>query len=604
MFKRFVKTSLRYWGLSIPGLIFSFLFVAMNATSLWVVASLIQSVFDPAAAQAIPIDTGSVNGYLKFITRSMISGLSPIGALNRLAIIILVVFTLKNIFFYLKGIIFARISLLVINDLRNQLYSHITRQSMSYFDRSSRGEFISVIMNDVMNYHQAIMIFFSKLFIEPLNVIFIVGLLFVISWKFTLWVMIIFPIFTVIFINVGGSIRRKGRRSFDQIGRITTFLHQMLGGIRLIKSFDKVNHEIDNFKKKNRLFFKLQYRQKILQTVSSPISEMIGVLAGVLLFAIGGRMVFGEHGIDSEDFLRYMVLLFSSFQPIKQLTDVNSIIQNGLASAERIYEVLDQPTESYENAGAIEKNVFDSDIEFRDVSFRYETQWVLNNINFRLHRGHSLALVGSSGSGKSTIADLLIRFYAPQQGQILIDGMDICDIRESSLINMMGIVSQDVILFNDTITANIAYGFPDASIEDIENAARTANALEFIANLENGWDTIVGDQGVKLSGGQKQRISIARAILKNPPILILDEATSSLDTESERLVQESLNRLMEGRTSLIIAHRLSTVMDADEIFVLDKGRIVCRGAHQSLLTDCEIYKMLYHQQAKGHGETS
>jgi ATP-binding cassette, subfamily B, bacterial MsbA len=584
-----------YWKLSIPALLLSFLYVSLNAATLWIVASLIQTVFSPEEA-VVTVEVHSVNDFLKNITRSMIAGLDPVAALNRLAIIILIVFTLKNIFLYLKNILFARISLSIINDMRNQLYAHISRQTMSYFDRSTRGEFISIIMNDVTGYRQAIMVFFGKLFIEPLNILFIIILLFIISWKFTLLVFLIFPIFALIFVKVGASIRRKGRRSFDQIGKITAILHQMFGGIRLIKTFNRVEEEIENFIKNTQRYFKLQYRQQILQAFSSPLSEMIGVMAGVLLFAIGGRLVFSGDGIDSEDFIRYMVLLFSTFQPLKQLTDVNAILQNGMAAAERIYKVLDEPIQPDEDTDAIEKKEFTSEIAFHDVSFRYDTQLVLQNINFSLNKGETLALVGSSGSGKSTIADLMIRFYSPESGAIEIDGLPLPKIRRESLLRLIGIVSQDVILFNDTIRANIAYGSPEADEADILKAAEIANAAAFIQELDEGWDTIVGDQGVKLSGGQKQRISIARAILRNPPILILDEATSSLDNESERLVQESLEKLMQGRTTLIIAHRLSSIRAAQKILVLDKGQIVCKGSHSRLIEDCSVYQKLYQQQ--------
>jgi len=597
VFRRFVKTALGYWKLSIPALLLSFLYVSLNAATLWIVASLIQTVFSPEEAVAT-VKVHSVNDFLKNITRSMIAGLDPVAALNRLAIIILIVFALKNIFLYLKNILFARISLSIINDMRNQLYAHISRQTMSYFDRSTRGEFISIIMNDVTGYRQAIMVFFGKLFIEPLNILFIIVLLFIISWKFTLWVFLIFPVFALVFVKVGASIRRKGRRSFNQIGKITAILHQMFGGIRLIKTFNRVEAEIERFTKNTHRYFRLQYRQQILQAFSSPLSEMIGVMAGVLLFAIGGRLVFSSDGIDSEDFIRYMVLLFSTFQPLKQLTDVNAIIQNGMAAAERIYSVLDEPIQPDEDLDAIEKMEFNSEIAFRNVSFRYDTQLVLQNISFSLEKGETLALVGSSGSGKSTIADLMIRFYSPESGIIEIDSTPLSKIRRESLLRLVGIVSQDVILFNDTIRANIAYGSPEADESDILKAAEIANATSFIEELEEGWDTIVGDQGVKLSGGQKQRISIARAILRNPPILILDEATSSLDNESERLVQESLEKLMLGRTTLIIAHRLSSIRAARQIIVLDKGQIVCQGTHSQLLDECLVYQKLYLQQMK------
>jgi len=405
-----------------------------------------------------------------------------------------------------------------------------------------------------------------------------------------------FPITGLLFWIVGASIRRKGHRSLKQMSVITTFLQQMLNAVRLVKSFNKVSHEIKNFKKNNRKFFRVQFRKIKLSALSSPLSEMIGVITGIALFLIGGRMVLQGTGMDSEDFLRYIFLLFYVLQPIKQLTGVNEKIQTGLSAADRIFHILNMPIKQMELPNAKKVYVFKNNIKFKNVYFRYETQHVLKNINFTIPKGKTYALVGASGSGKSTIADLLARFYLQEKGEISIDGINIQSIQANSLHKLIGIVSQDVQLLNDTVFYNIAYGDPGASVEEIKKAADIANASGFIENLENGWDTIVGDQGVRLSGGQKQRVSIARTLLLNPSILILDEATSSLDTESEKIVQTSINKLMKGRTSLVIAHRLSTILNADNIIVLEDGQIVCQGTHEELLETCPIYENLYFQQ--------
>lgn len=378
---------------------------------------------------------------------------------------------------------------------------------------------------------------------------------------------------------------------------ITAFLQQMLSAFRLVKSYNKEDDEIRNFKDRNRKFFRIQLRQLRLTALNSPLSEMVGVVTGALLFMIGGKMVITGSSMDSEDFLRYIILLFSILSPIKNLTSVNDSIQNGLAAAERIFNVLETPIAQLESPDAIYKESFDIDVEFKNLTFRYEKNNVLKNINMKIPKGQSYALVGSSGSGKSTLADLLCRFYLPNEGEILIDGIDIKNIKSESLYKLIGTVSQDVQMLNETIRTNLIYGSESTDEASVNRAVEIANA-GFIHDLEEGWETIAGDQGIRLSGGQKQRIAIARAVLRNPPILILDEATSSLDTESEKLVQDSLNKLMKGRTSLIIAHRLSTILDADQIIVLKKGEIVCRGTHADLLKTCPVYKKLYKQQIR------
>ncbi len=568
-----------------------------SVSSIWIVSSLIQTIFEPQALKSPdPITVNNLNSYLKYTIKSFIADSSPIGALEKLTLIIVALFILKNIFFYFKKIIFGKLELRIINDTRNKLYSHITRQSMDFFDQRSRGEFLSIIMNDVSKYRIAITTIFNSLLTESLTVFFVVYTLFDISVRFSLYMMIMFPITGLLYWIVGSSIRRKGRRSMKQIGVITSFLQQMFNAVRLIKSFNKVSDEINNFKKNNTKYLNVQFRKIKLSALSSPLSEMIGVITGVILFTIGGKMVLQGNGMDSEDFLRYIFLLFYVLGPIKKLTVVNEKIQTGLSAGDRIFHILNTPIKQMELPNAQKKYSLDNNITFKDVFFRYETKDILKNINFTIPKGKTYALVGSSGSGKSTIADLLSRFYLQEKGEISIDGINIQAIQANSLHKLIGIVSQDVQLLNDTIYYNIAYGNPGATDEEIKIAAEIANATEFIDNLENGWDTIVGDQGVKLSGGQKQRISIARTLLLNPSILILDEATSSLDTKSEKIVQKSINKLMNGRTSLIIAHRLSTILTADNIIVLDDGEIICQGKHEELLDTCPKYENLYFQQ--------
>ncbi|MEA1986374.1 MAG: ABC transporter ATP-binding protein [Candidatus Marinimicrobia bacterium] len=599
MFKKLIITASHYLRYVIPGLIFSLLFSITSVASFWIVTSLIQTIFSPEPVTvnaSVEFSFYNFNDFLKFAVHNFISNLSKMDAIKQLSILITIIFVTKNIFFYLKKIIFGKMELLIINDTRNKLYSHIAKQSMDFFDKRSRGEFMSIIMNDVSNYKLAISTIFNELLTESLTVLFVVYILFDISLIFSYYMLIIFPLTGILFWLVGASIRRKGHRSLKQISVITSFLQQMLGAVRLIKTFNKVSDEIKNFSNNNLKYLQVQFRKIKLSAISSPVSELIGVGIGILILLIGGKMVFVEQNMDAEDFLRYIILLFSILKPIKTLTKLNVKIQTGLSAADRIHYILNTPIKEMEKPNAKKIYSFNNKIEFKNVYFSYEKQPVLTDISFTIPKGKTFALVGSSGSGKSTIADLLSRFYLQNRGSISIDDNDLQMIQANSLHKIIGIVSQDVQLLNDTVFYNIAYGDPTASIEDIKLSAEIANAREFIENLENGWDTIVGEQGVRLSGGQRQRISIARTLLLNPSILILDEATSSLDTESERIVQKSIDKLMQGRTSLVIAHRLSTILNADQIIVLENGKILCQGKHEDLLENCPKYESLYFQQ--------
>ena len=601
MFVKILKLSLKYKVSVFFGILFSGLYVITHSAALWTVASLLGTVFenaDSSTVESLQIG-GSINDQLKNLVLKFIDADSPMERLTRLTLLITILFFLKNLFAYLKGISFAVMELSLIHDMRVRLYAAITRQTMSFLDNHKRGEFISIIVNDVLALRRSVKVMFTNMLTEPLNVLAIVILLFIISWKFTLYVFIMFPVSAFIFWIVGASMRRKGRRSFRQMAVITDFLHQMFDGIRLIKAVGKEEKEINNFSGKSRHYSNLQLGQQKLAIMSPAVGEMVGVITGSILFIVGGKMVLVDGLMDSEDFLRYIILLFSAFHPIKLITSVNVSLQNGFAAGERVFGLLEFPVQRLENKSSSVLNKFKEQIRFENIRFKYEKEennWVLDDVSFAIKKGQTVALVGASGSGKSTLADLLLRFYLPDQGTVSIDGKNIQDIKSESLRKMIGVVSQDVFLLNNSIKLNIAYGDENASDDKIYKAAEIANARDFIEQFEKGWDTVVGDRGVKLSGGQKQRLSIARAVLQDQEILILDEATSSLDNESERLVQESLNLLMEGRTSLIIAHRLSTIRNADKIFVLNKGKIIDSGTHEELLAESAYYQNLYQQQ--------
>jgi subfamily B ATP-binding cassette protein MsbA len=454
------------------------------------------------------------------------------------------------------------------------------------------------MMNDVNVMQDAFTTTFQKLLVEPLNILFFGTILFIIDWKLSLVALLTLPLAGFLYVSVGVSIRRKSKRIQEKIASIMHILTEVLYSIRVIKAFVTKRYEIQKFEKEGNRYFHLLFRRAKLDNLATPINEIIGVLIGVVLLWYGGMQVIQTETLTSEDFLRFILVLFAMLAPIKTLGTVNITIQNSLAAAERVFNILDLKPDINDKPDAKEIESFSEEIRFDNVSFDYgeESAPVLKNVSFSISKGSVVALVGASGAGKSTIADLIPRFYDTTSGYVKIDGEDIREIKLESLRRMMGIVSQEIILFNDTVKQNIAYGQEEIKDSNIISAAKAANAMGFIEELPNGLDTIIGERGVKISGGQKQRLSIARAIIKNPPLLILDEATSSLDTESEKLVQEALKELMIGRTVLVIAHRLSTVQSADKIIVLERGRIVEEGSHKELLSLNGKYAEFYDVQ--------
>ena len=470
---------------------------------------------------------------------------------------------------------------------------------MSYFDKSQSGELSSIVLNDVSNMRVAFGTSFHKLFVEPINIILFVSLLLIINLKLALIAILIVPLTGAIVILIGRSIRRKSKRTAEKIARIMSIMAENLNSIRVVKSFSMEPFETRRFTDEQERYYQLIFGRAKLRLIASPITEMIGAFIGVSLLWIGGHDVLVAGSMSSEDFIRFILILFSVLGPIRNLSNVSVELQKGFASADRVFDVLDTPISIRSKPGAVKISELNDKISFNDVCFNYDgTDSVIKNISFKIKKGTVTALVGSSGAGKSTVADLIPRFYDVVDGSVSIDGVDVKDIDIRSLRQMMGIVSQETILFNDTIGSNIKYGLQNVSEERMKNAAKNANALDFINEQPEGFNTVIGEKGVRLSGGQRQRIAIARGILKNPPILILDEATSSLDTESEHLVQIAIDNLMAERTVLVIAHRLATVENADNILVMDNGKIVASGTHQELLSQGGLYTRLYNKQFK------
>lgn len=604
IYKQLFRLIKPYWPQLIGSTLAAFLYVAFNSASIWFTASMLNSVLSNfqdliAEHETLKIATDiSLNQQLKLWTNEFIMRDSAMATLKTLSIVIIIVFVLKNVCLYLKNVLLTVIQYKFITVLRDKLYEQFLNLSLSYFNKNKAGELTSIVINDVSNMQRAFTVGFQQAFVEPLNIIVFITLLFIINLKLALIAVIIIPITGLIITAIGRSIRRRSRRIAAQIAEITHKITETLSAMRVVKAFITEKYELNRFQKETSRFYQLIMRRTRLRLTSSPGTEIIGILVAVVLLIVGGRDVLVNQTMTSEDFLRFILVLFSALAPIRLLSNVNMEIQEGLASAERVFKILNTEPDIVNIENAKQINTFNEKIKFENVSFNYTNteEKIIDNISFTIDKGEVVALVGESGAGKSTIADLVPRFYDVIEGSITLDGTDIRKINVRSLRKLMGIVTQETILFNDTIEANIAYGVPEAPEESVRAAAKTANALDFIQEQPQGFDTVIGDMGVKLSGGQRQRLAIARAVLNNPPILILDEATSSLDTHSEKLVQEALEKLMQKRTVLVIAHRLSTIQNASKIIVLEKGKVVEIDSHDELLRKCELYKRLYHAQ--------
>ncbi|NOZ07789.1 MAG: ATP-binding cassette domain-containing protein [FCB group bacterium] len=599
---RYVKP---YKGFVVVALLSSLFFVTMNSSSVWMVGSLISKIMTPAAEIVTDVAPPtppalSLNDKLKGFTDFLIGHGDQASQLARLCLVLLIVFLLKNIFYYINKVTLDWVQNRWITDLRQDLFTHIHALPLSFFDRNKSAELQSIMIRDVDVMRSAFTQTIQKLIIEPVNLLAFITLLFIISVKMTLITLLIIPVSAVVIVKLGQSIRRKARRSSIQIAGVMNVLQETLAGMRIVKAFSMEKTEIRKFSIENNKFFKLIFRQTRMRSMSTPINEIIGVSIGVVLLWVGGMDVLSGKGLGGDDFMRYIILLFAMLQPAKSLGNVNSQIQAALASADRVFNILDTDATLKEIANPVPISRFTGVIEFKDVSFKYESSAVhsLSHVDAAIHKGEIVALVGLSGAGKTTFVDLIPRFYDVTSGSITIDGIDIRKLSLSSLRGLMGIVTQETILFNDTIGNNIAYGSPDKTPDQIRRAARMANALEFIEQLPEKFDTPAGEKGARLSGGEKQRIAIARAILKDPEILILDEATSALDSEAERKVQEAIDLLVKDRTVIVIAHRLSTIIKSDKIIVLDKGIIVEQGTHSELLSLKGKYRQLYDLQFK------
>ena len=517
--------------------------------------------------------------------------------LIRICVVIFILVLAKNLTGYVQAILMAYVGLSIIRDLREMIFLKFTSLPLSFFHQHKTGELISRASNDVEIAHNCVNISFTNLVRDPIFIVMYVGMAFILSWKLTLMAVVLMPVSLIGIVQIGKKMRKYSHRQQESLANLTSVLHETIYGIRVIKAFAMENFENRKFLDHSRRLFREIFKLHRVGRATSPLTEQLSVAVGLLLLWYGGRQVLGGDSLSPDHFLLFLFLIFSLVHPVKELGTVHTKIQEGMAAADRIFDVLDtEPEVKDTRAGEILADP-QGHVEFREVEFSYlPGEPVLRGINLEVRPGEMIALVGSSGGGKSTLVDLIPRFYDPVSGQVLIDGKDLKDLNLASVRGAMGIVTQEVILFNDTVGANIAYGAADVSSERIIAAARTANAHEFISRMPQGYDTLIGDRGVKLSGGQRQRLSSARAILKDPPILLLDEATSALDTESELLVQEAIDRLVQSRTTIVIAHRLSTIKNVDRIYVLDRGRFVQQGTHAELIAQKGPYQELYNLQ--------
>jgi len=566
-------------------LIFPFIDLLFNNKKPAATESNVTSIFD--------LKDIIINNFAGILTQY-----SKIDILKYLCLLILITFFLKNLFIYLQSYYMAYVEQGILKDLRFDLYKHYLDLPLSFFTEERKGNLISRMINDVQIIKDSLIAVINSLFRDPPSIIAYATVLFLFNWKLTLIIFLLAPITGIILSRIGNSLKRSSIKSQEKISDITSTLDETLGAIRVVKAFGMEDYEKNKFERENNTYFGLLVKIFRKRALGSPISEFIGVITIVIiLFVFGQQIINGNSDMTPGAFVFYLVIFFQMMPSLKLFGQMFNSYKEGTAAAERVFNLLDTEIKITEIPDATELKEFITEIEFKNASFKYEkSEAILKNVNLKIKKGNIVAIVGPSGAGKSTLVDLIPRFYDLTGGNLFIDGIDIRNLKIKSLRNLMGIVTQETILFNDTIRNNIAYGETDIPIEQVIEASKAANAHKFIEKIESGYDTIIGDRGVKLSGGERQRLSIARAILKNPPILILDEATSSLDTESEILVQQAIETLMHGRTSIVIAHRLSTIQNADMIVVLEKGEVVETGNHIDLLKRSGLYKKLFDLQ--------
>ena len=581
--------------------IFNLLSVLFSLVSLTMLVPFLQLLFGKEKMveqmPRVTFSASSVLDYIKYILGILIREHGPIYALGAICVIIIFSIFFKNLFLYLSLRILGPMRNRVLNRLRSDLFAKILDLPLGFFTEQRKGDLISRMSNDINEIEWSVISTLEGVFREPLTILVILFTLVFLSPPLSIFLFVLLPLTGFIIGRVSRSLKKQSNIAQEQLGLLMSILDETLGGLRVIKAFNAEKFLKNKFFQTNNYLNQVKNKIIFRRDMASPMSEVLGVIVLCCILFFGGQMILShKFALQAEGFIAYIAIFTQIINPAKSLSTAFYNAQRGTAAIKRIEEILHADVVIKEPENPTPFNTFTQNIEFRDVSFAYEGVEVLHHINLNIEKGKTIALVGSSGAGKSTLADLIPRFHDVSGGELLVDAVNIKNYSLHSLRAQMSIVTQEPVLFNDTIAANIALGTPDASIEEIEKAARVANAHQFIIQKENGYQTNIGDRGSKLSGGERQRVTIARAVLKNPPILILDEATSSLDTESERLVQDAINNMMQNRTCVVIAHRLSTIRHADEIVVLQHGAIVERGTHEQLVSQNGFYKKLVDMQ--------
>jgi ATP-binding cassette, subfamily B, bacterial MsbA len=547
------------------------------------------------------LSAAGITDTVNFLLAKTINEQGRIEALVLICVFVITNIFLKNLFRYLGMFFVAPIRNNVVRDMRNKMYDKILQLPLSYYSEERKGDIMSRMTTDVQEIEWSVMQSLEMIFREPVTILFFLGVMVVLSPQLTLFALILLPLSGIMIGRIGKSLRRSSSKRQEKMGTLLSMMEETLGGLRIIKGFNAEKNMLERFREENQAYTSISVKMYRKTDLSSPLSEFLGVTVMVTILYFGGKLVLDVHpGLNGTLLITYLAIFANLLAPAKSFTTAYYNVQKGLASAERIDKILNAEVTIQDANDPVAITKFEKEIEYRNVSFAYregEVGWVLDNVNLKIPKGKTIALVGQSGSGKTTLADMLPRFYDTTKGEILIDGIPIKNTTLKNLRDLMGIVTQESILFNDTVYNNIAFGIDNVTEKEVVEAATIANAHDFIMQMPQGYQTNIGDRGSKMSGGQRQRMSIARAVLKNPPILILDEATSALDTESERLVQDALNKLMKNRTSIVIAHRLSTIQHADEIIVMQKGVIIERGTHAELITKSGSYKKLHDLQS-------
>lgn len=580
--------------------VFALLGVIFSAGYLALIMPMLKVLFNPGVNAVVPPPPGDFQFSTEFaevfFKHHFIRIVHDYGASTTLMFICIGIVTLMiigNTLRYFERMTASRIKIDVVKNMRMHIFSNVSNLHIGYFNDQRKGDLMSRFTNDMSEVEGSVNNSLKSVLKEPITIIVYLSVMFYLNYKLTLFTLIMLPLMGGLVGEIIRRLKKKARQSQETMGRIVNILDETFGGMRVIKAFNARNFIIKKVDAETSYHRKVNISIARKNELSSPLSEVLGVIIVAVILWYGGNLVLsGSEELEPEEFLGFLVFFASMIQPAKNFSNGITSLQKGTVAAERIFDIIDLVPAIRNKPDAIVLDSFKDSIEYRNVTFAYDKEPVLKNINLKIQKGKTIALVGSSGGGKSTLADLVPRFYDPTGGEILLDGIALTEYEIESLRQQMGVVTQESILFNDTIFNNIAFGKEDATLEDVIEAARVANAHEFISQTPEGYQTYIGERGSKLSGGQRQRISIARAVLKNPPILILDEATSALDSESEKLVQDALTNLMKNRTSIVIAHRLSTIQHADEIVVIQNGQIVERGTHEELVTRGGTYKKL------------